>query len=57
MSKSLVLVLVGGWVVDETKIMQCHLLTEVGVEVEDELGNKNFCISDNESFQYKVIVI
>ena len=24
---------------DKTKIMQCHLLTEVGVEVEDELGN------------------
>ena len=28
----------GRWVVDNTKIMQCHLLTEVGVEVEDELG-------------------
>ena len=27
----------GGWVVDKTKIMQCHLLTEVVVEVEDEL--------------------
>ena len=30
---------VGGWVVDKTKIMQCHLLTEVVVEFEDELGN------------------
>ena len=30
----------GGWVVDETKIIQCHLLTEVGIEVEDELGKK-----------------
>ena len=27
-----------GWV-DKTKIMQCHLLTEVVVEVYDELGN------------------
>ena len=27
-----------GWVVVKTKIMQCHLLTEVVVEVEDELG-------------------
>ena len=27
----------GGWVVDKTKIMQFHLLTEV--EVEDEFGN------------------
>ena len=26
--------------VDETKIIQCHLLTEVGIEVEDELGKK-----------------
>ena len=25
--------------VDKTKIMQCHLLTEVVVEFEDELGN------------------
>ena len=22
-----------GWVVDKTKIMQCHILTEVGVDV------------------------
>ena len=29
----------GGWVVDKTKIMQFHLLTEVKVEVEDEFGN------------------
>ena len=36
-SKSL-LVRMGGWVVDKTKIMQCHLLTEVGAEVEDEFG-------------------
>ena len=27
---------VGGWMVDKTKIIQCHLLTEV----EDELGKK-----------------
>ena len=30
----------GGWVMDETNIMQCHILTDVGVEVEDELGKK-----------------
>ena len=29
----------GGWVVDKTKIMLSHLQTEVGVEVEAELGN------------------
>ena len=28
----------GGWVVDRMEIMQCHLLTEVVVEVEDKLG-------------------
>ena len=33
-SKSL-LVWMGGWMVDKTKIMQCHLLIEVVVEVED----------------------
>ena len=27
-----------GWVVDKTKIMHCHLQTEVVVEVKDELG-------------------
>ena len=26
---------------DETNIMQCHILTDVGVEVEDELGKKD----------------
>ena len=31
----------GGWVGDKTKIMQCHLLTEEGVEVEDELGKND----------------
>ena len=31
----------GGWVMDETNIMQCHILTDVGVEVEDELGKKD----------------
>ena len=35
-----------GWVVDKTKIMQCHLLTEVVVEVEDELG-KNVALKKN----------
>ena len=30
---------VGGWVLDFTKLMQSHLLTKVEVEVEDELGN------------------
>ena len=35
-----VLVRMGGWVVGKTKIMQCHLLSEVGVEVEDELNKK-----------------
>ena len=33
-SKSL-LIRIGGWMVDKTKIMQCHLLIEVVVEVED----------------------
>ena len=33
-SKSL-LVRMGGWMVDKMKIMQCHLLNEVVVEVED----------------------
>ena len=35
---------VGGWVVDKTKIMQSHLQTEVGVEVEAELGKNSFTI-------------
>ena len=30
---------VGGWVVDKSNILQYHLLTEVLVEVEDNLGN------------------
>ena len=30
----------GGLVGDETKIMQIHLQTKVGVEVEAELGNE-----------------
>ena len=30
---------VGGWMLDFTKLMQSHLPTKVEVEVEDELGN------------------
>ena len=36
-SKSL-LVWMGRWLVDKTKIMQCHLLSEVVADVEDEFG-------------------
>ena len=47
---------VGGWVVDKTKIMQCYLLTEVVVEVEDELGNRvkeDWKWQTENSFNYK----
>ena len=36
------LVWMGGWVVDKTKMMQCHLLTEVGVNVEETNMRKMF---------------
>ena len=46
-----------GWVVDKTKIMQCHLLTEVVVEVEDELGkNRSKVGARNEKMKDELIV-
>ena len=42
-----------GFVVDKMKIMQYHLLTEVGVEVEDELGN--ICTPKLVDYKYYIV--
>ena len=41
--------MVGGWVLDFTRLMQSHLPTKVEVEVEDELGKNLF---ENGTFQW-----